>query len=212
VEPENKPLIELLPKLFTDAQLSTIVASLNFDAENINFLIKIPGGKILHDRIIAAMWLSSLILNSKLNKQYQCSLEFAPWLVVAACCIRYQWQQPLPLFICPLLSCHHWFQITISKLILSPWSFVETFVRLIMITLLPYIFDRQLYRYFICCLATVNFVDNFDKLMNVVAISTIFVVYRTLTESTVNLAYLLKRYTFQTPLINRFRSFLRNII
>jgi hypothetical protein len=48
-------MIELLPKLFTDAQISALAAEDDFTTDDVNFLIKVPGGKGLYDRIKAAM-------------------------------------------------------------------------------------------------------------------------------------------------------------
>ena len=51
VEPENKPLIEMIPKLFTESELEALRSDQSFDPQNYNFLMKVPGGRQLWDRI-----------------------------------------------------------------------------------------------------------------------------------------------------------------
>lgn len=51
LEPMNKPLEELLPRLFSDEELKGIKKEEKFSMEHYKFLIKIPGGKALYDRI-----------------------------------------------------------------------------------------------------------------------------------------------------------------
>lgn len=54
VEPTNKPLIEILPKIFTDAEIKSLVSEEGF-IDRCSFLIKVPGGKPLYDRIKGSM-------------------------------------------------------------------------------------------------------------------------------------------------------------
>ena len=51
VTPDNKPLTSMLPLLFTDLQIQSLQAEPAFNSEHYSFLIKIPGGKGLYDRI-----------------------------------------------------------------------------------------------------------------------------------------------------------------
>ena len=53
IEPANKPLQDLLPKLFTEDQIQEIKQDASF-VEKLSFLKHIPGGKGLLDRIEAA--------------------------------------------------------------------------------------------------------------------------------------------------------------
>jgi hypothetical protein len=51
IEPTNKPLEEILPRLFSDAQLQELKTAEKFKLENYKFLLRIPGGKGLFDRL-----------------------------------------------------------------------------------------------------------------------------------------------------------------
>ena len=51
LEPMNKPLEELLPRLFSDEEIKGMKQEDKFSIDNYRFLMKIPGGKGLYDRI-----------------------------------------------------------------------------------------------------------------------------------------------------------------
>lgn len=51
VGPTNKPLIEILPKLFTDSQIQVLKQE---SEDSYNFLLKVPGGKGLYDRLFSS--------------------------------------------------------------------------------------------------------------------------------------------------------------